>query len=166
MVAALYVQTGGAYYGLPDVDPCVRRFWSRTVASGECLLWTGARTHNGYGSLVFRGRGARAHRVAWEIANGNPAGAMMVLHACDNRLCVRPEHLSLGSAAQNSADMVAKGRQAAGERNRHAKLTAGEVRCIRDAVARGEDHDSVASRYMVSRPTVSDIAARKTWRHV
>ena len=74
---------------------------------GGCWLWTGAKTGVGYGS--FRGKGA--HRVSWERHHGRAVpGRKMVLHRCDNRACVNPDHLFLGSQLDNVRDMMAKGR--------------------------------------------------------
>jgi hypothetical protein len=90
-------------------------FWSRVLQTDKhCWLWqgssAGSRRNNRYGNLLFEGKIQKAHRVAWQIIWGAiPVGAY-VLHHCDTPLCVRPDHLFLGSLSDNSLDCYAKGR--------------------------------------------------------
>lgn len=89
----------------------IERFWSKVEKSEfGCWIWTGSMVY-GYGQIRFNGKSARAHRISWSLANGTeiPNG-MFVCHSCDNRACVRPDHLWIGDAAANAQDCVSKGR--------------------------------------------------------
>lgn len=93
-------------------------FWNHVDKSGECWLWRASKNGNGYGTLYFNGKpGDGAHRVAWLIMNGAIPDGLRVLHRCDVRLCVRPDHLFLGTQKDNQADMARKGRSPSGLRN-------------------------------------------------
>jgi len=90
--------------------------------SGHCLEWTGSNIR-GYGQFTLHGVHYKTHRLAWELAHEEPVpDGLFVLHACDNPPCCEPSHLFLGNAAQNSADMVSKGR--------HSNQNIGKTHCI------------------------------------
>lgn len=85
-------------------------FWSRVDKSGDCWEWTGSKNKAGYGTFSGVGDLKTAHRASYYIAHGEvPAGAF-VCHHCDNRACVRPDHLYAGNALSNSWDRIARGR--------------------------------------------------------
>ena len=159
----------------PPSGTLAERFEARYVPCpmSGCWLWTGPRTGNNYGQCYMRkekkidGRWQPvwilAHRLAWELYNGPVPDDMKVLHKCDNRFCVSPSHLFLGTMADNSADMVAKDRHPRGERQPHSKLTEAAVREIR---ASTETLEALAARYGVSFQLISDVRLRKIWRHV
>lgn len=119
----------------------------------------------GYGLVQCDGKEFRCHRVSFEIFNGSIPSGMKVLHHCDNRPCIRPDHLFCGTDADNVADMDAKGRRyiLRGQENGMAKLTDAEVLAIRRAVESGV---SLAQKYDVSPSLISLIRLGKVWRHV
>ena len=153
-------------------QPVERRFWPRVNKTDSCWIWTGATTRNGYGRMSVNGRQERAHRISWTLANGPIPDGRWVLHECDNGLCVNPDHLFLGTARDNTRDMMAKGRsrfggdnRARGERSGRAKLTDEDVRAIRSVWPEMRQVD-LAKRYGVSQVAISHIVLRKSWRHL
>ena len=100
-IAALYVQT--------DVIARLNARIKHDPDAG-CLTWTGYRNPKGYGTINVAGTPVYAHRLSWENANGPIPEGKCILHKCDNPPCCNPDHLFLGTRAENNADMVAKGR--------------------------------------------------------
>lgn len=142
-------------------------FWLKADRAGPCWVWLGAKYPNGYGR---HGRGS-AHRRAWELAHGPLPMAVRgagpyVLHSCDNRLCVRPSHLRLGSHSENMSDMTARRRQASGRRNHRAKLTEDDAIDIRTVRALGATTVAIAKAYGIPQSHVSAICLGKFWRSV
>jgi HNH endonuclease len=127
-----------------------------------CHEWTGCLMPNGYGQIHQDGKTAYAHRVAWEISYGSTNG-LFVLHKCDNRKCVNPEHLFLGTFDQNMTDMVEKSRQAHGEKNHHAKLNKKKILEIRSILGTNRE---IAEKYMVSASLISMIRSGRIWKLV
>jgi|SRR5688572_1692304 len=87
------------------------RLASYTEKGPDCWLWVGKINSAGYGQIFVSRRWTLAHRTAWSLANARPIPARaVVMHTCDNRRCVRPDHLQLGTQADNVHDAIAKGR--------------------------------------------------------
>lgn len=137
---------------------------------GPCWVWTGSTDRNGYGQFSPDARhrkGRRwvyAHRYSWERATG-AAPEMLVLHKCDNPSCVRPDHLFLGTDADNVADRARKKRHR-GEQRVNAKLTDAQAAGIKDALARGESQRALARTHGVHPSTLQQLASGKCWDHV
>jgi hypothetical protein len=150
--------------------PIARRlesFWTNVQKGDGCWLWTGPKHGKGYGAFVITLHGQklwRANRVSWVIANGRPIpDGLQVLHSCDVKACVNPDHLRAGTPHDNNVDQMERGQIARGERNRHAKLTAKDVLAIR---ASDESDGALARRYGVWPSTIHGIRVGKKWRHL
>ena len=146
------------------------RFWMKVSKTDSCWLWTGCVTDQGYGIITHRQIDYIASRMAWELTNGPIPDGLFVCHDCpggDNPRCVNPAHLFLGTPADNTADAVAKGRMAKGERCGQAKLTDATVVEIRGLYAAGgETFRSLASRFKVGYTAVRSAIHRLTWKHI
>jgi hypothetical protein len=137
------------------------RFWVKTeLRANGCLEWTAGVFRCGYGQIRDKGRNKYAHRVAWELTVGPVPDGLWVLHSCDNRRCVNPAHLYVGTAAVNSGDMVAKGRQCRGEGHHKNKLTADSVLAIR---ADTRPRTVIAEEHGVTAHMISLIRNRRAW---
>ena len=146
------------------------RFWSK-VDRGDgqgCWLWTGVKSKWGYGQFSFDRRMVQAHRFAYQCSTGVVPEGLCVLHRCDTPACVRPDHLFVGTNAENVADKVAKGRQSSMKGTRHplAKLTDEQVRAIRVRHARGHRQVDIATDFGIAQTSVSSIVRGTTWAHV
>lgn len=157
-----------------------KRFWAMVnkhgpiqahVANiGECWEWTGSRSRLGYGIFSVRGKKRASHRVSWELSRGYvPAGAH-VLHACDNRKCVRPSHLFLGTHRDNMRDMVLKGRSRGvsrrGSESNSAVLDEVLASFAKRMLADGVSTREIAMQLGVSRGAILAISTGRTWTHV
>lgn len=142
------------------------RFWSHVKKSDGCWIYDGCLSNDGYawvGRKDWGGTPRRAHRVAWELTYGPiPKGegfhGTAVLHRCDNRACVRPDHLFLGTQKGNMEDMVQKGRKGG------AKLTPAQVAEIKHLHKHGHQRGELAQRFGVTPHTIYMVASGKTWK--
>lgn len=169
-------------------DP-VETFWSKVDRSSECWLWTAGVDKDGYGKFAVtlpRGsrpkqRHVRAHHFSYEQAHGVTSKGLVLMHACDTRRCVRPEHLRVGTQTENIADRDAKGRTARGKRSGaytkpervrrgashgNAKLSEADVRDIRALRAAGSPIAEIARQFSVSRGHISFVVTGRGWKHV
>lgn len=146
------------------VDPLVRfeRHFIPEPNSG-CWLWIGGIRKDGYGQITGGYAQTAAHRISWTLFKGPIPEGKWVLHKCDIPICVNPNHLWLGTHADNVADRNAKKRQAHGEKNASAKLTEHLVRQIRTDKRSAQ---ILAKEYGVSQSSIDAVRNRTTWRLV
>lgn len=142
--------------------------WAPEPNTG-CFLWFGAHLPRGYGRFCFDGRTQLAHRLAWQWANGRTAAGRVVRHRCDNPCCVNPDHLLIGTQADNLRDCAERGRARfvplRGERNGRAKLTEKAVREIRGLIGK-EPAKVIAKHYGVTPTLIGYIKNGRKWGHV
>lgn len=117
-------------------------------------------------ALAFEKNNYLVHRISFEKHRGPIPEGILVCHTCDNRACVNPQHLFLGTNSDNMADMVAKGRQnkLKGSAHGRAKLLESDVIAIRSS--RGTSRRDLAERYGMSRGSIDDIMNRRSWAHL
>lgn len=145
----------------------MERFYAKTRRNpvNGCLEWTAAVDPHGYGRININKVNQKASRVAWFLAHGEWPGSLCVCHACDNRLCVEPSHLFLGTVKDNNDDKAAKGRHGMSWRVAHKrKLSKDQVLEIRRRASEGATCSSMAPEYGVSISTVQRIVKRLTFR--
>lgn len=131
-----------------------------------CWLWTAFVKDTGYGITGHKGKQVRAHRLSLELHGINIPKGMDVLHKCDVRSCVNPDHLVVGTHKENMADMKAKGRDAYlfGERSKKSKLTSQQVAEIREARSvLGIGCKRLSRQYGVSSAAIQKILNGQTW---
>lgn len=152
--------------------PVSVRLWRRTSKTGECWEWNGGVTPKGYGTLHFFDDQSRmvrdyVHRISWIIEYGPIPDGALVCHKCDNKRCVRPDHLFLGTSKDNSHDMVQKGRSCRGEKQGHHKLTELQAREILGHYRhRRFNQPQLAAMFGVHRVTITNLVNGTTWRHI
>lgn len=161
----------------------MQAFWDRVDVRGpdECWPWTGALQTAGYGALSVDGKQVTAHRFAWFLTNGEIPPGKLIRHSCDNPPCCNPWHLSPGTRAQNSQDMVKRGRSATGLRHNsvtmpeamlrgskrsNSKLTETLVEFVLHWLRRGYPQSQIGEVFEVSQGVVNKINVGQAWSHV
>lgn len=154
------------------IHPVQRLFGNCNAQDGLdcCWVWQGSQFGNtGYGQIQYRGYPVRAHRLSWELIVGPIPEGLHVCHTCDNRLCINPRHLFVGTHKDNMDDMRRKGREnfAKGERVGVSKMTEDQVLEMRRLWATGQHRIcDLARMFGLTHVPVICIIRRKTWKHI
>lgn len=145
----------------------VPKFWDYVIRTEGCWDWSGSIDENGYGT--FGTNKCLAHRLMWEELNGVIEDGLQVCHKCDNRCCVNPEHLFLGTSKENMQDKVSKGRanMPHGEKSWKSLLSEEDVRHIIVLCSKSSLYErEIAEQFGVSRSCISQISQGKNWKHI
>ena len=152
----------------------MKRFWDKVKKTKTCWNWTGANRGNGYGCMRINKKMISSHRLSWELHFGKIHKNKLVCHTCDNRACVNPKHLFLGSHRDNTRDSMLKGRhklpdgsnRVSGERQWCHKLTWKLVRKIRDDYKNDNSltHRGLAKKYGLAYSAIGSMLRRETWK--
>lgn len=146
------------------------RFWEKVNKTDGCWLWTGSKLPTGHARFHMAEAGNYAYRYSWILHFGAIPNGLEVCHECDNGACVNPDHLFIGTQADNMADRDRKGRHRTGIRKAPPtpkKLTKAQVLSMRTLHHAGEYNTfELAEMNGVSHSTACRIVARKTWKHV
>jgi hypothetical protein len=149
-----------------------KKYVSSTHTETGCLLWTGYKQQvtSSYtrGFFSVNGKPEMAHRVAYRLSKGEIPEGMCVRHTCDVSLCVNPDHLIIGTQADNMNDMKERGRRknitaVRGEKQGTSKLTED---LVREILASKESRNQIATRLNVSPSTIKAIRTRRLWKHI
>ena len=153
--------------------PMNERFFKHVKKSGanDCWEWTADLSRAGYGSIwdSDKKKNASAHRFSYELHHGDIPDGLQVMHSCDNKKCVNPNHLSLGTPLQNTRDAVERGLRKPvpiklGENNPRSKLTLEQVKFIK--ANPGIKHAELAKKFGLSPNCIIGVRTGRTWKHV
>lgn len=135
-----------------------------------CWLWLGTVNGSGYGKMRVNYAQWSAHRLSYHLHKGTIPDGMLICHRCDNRLCVNPDHLFLGTHQDNNQDCAAKGRsygyKTRGEANPATNLTDAAVKEIVRRRLSGDRLKPLAKSFGVSPQAICNIMKGRSWTHV
>lgn len=160
------------------------RFLKKVQKTDSCWLWAASKNNWGYGQFNMNGKMQRSHRVSYELFIGEIPDGLFVCHSCDTPACVNPDHLWIGSHADNTRDKMKKGRHVSavgekhwsrtqsekvprGEEHSNSKLTETQVLKIREKYATGKySHRGLGKEFDVDSATIGRIIRRTQWKHL
>lgn len=161
----------------------MKRFWDKVDKTKDCWNWTGClRGYTGYGCIKIDKKVYDCHRVSYALTYGKIPEGKLVLHKCDNRRCVNPKHLYIGTHKDNVRDSIERGHhhfpdwrasnmspnKPRGEKVGSSKLKECDVKQIRKIWEKDLDttQSELAEKFKVSRHAIADVINNETWRHV
>lgn len=152
------------------IDPTVR-FWKKVnIQLDACWEWQASKFKNGYGQFFDGKNKICAHRYSFKIANGDVSDDLKVCHTCDNRGCVNPDHLFVGTQKDNIHDMIKKGRKVtadtSGSLNGRANLFEQQVLEMRSLYNKGTSIAEIARRFDTSETQTARIVKLQSWKHI
>ncbi len=137
-------------------------------SNNDCMEWQGYVNPSGYGKLMHDLKPYRAHRLSYLVFKGEIPKEKEVCHMCDNKKCINPSHLFLGTHQQNMNDMVKKGRQNSVRGSQHAnsKLNESKVKEIKKLLLAGVFQRTIAKQFGVHQSIIKEINLNRRWKHV
>ncbi|MBV8666768.1 MAG: HNH endonuclease [Burkholderiaceae bacterium] len=147
----------------------ITRLLEKATWKDSCLVWRGGFARSGYGTFHFGGKTQSTHRVSYMLHKGEIPDGMVVMHTCDNRLCINPEHLIIGTSKDNAVDMNIKGRNAqiSGISHHKARINADLANSIRARYIpydRANGSSALAREFGVSQSCVHAVLRGVTWK--
>ena len=144
-----------------------KNFIENIIPSSGCWIWDGPYSwQGGYGKCKINKKSDFAHRISYKLWKGKIPKQFVVRHKCDNKFCVNPDHLILGTKKDNALDAVERGQIAFGERQGLSKLTDAKVAEIFKMRMTGVSTLEIAKIFNVTRDNILAVLNGKTWRHV
>lgn len=162
----------------PVMGSCLDRFNAKIDKTDNCWNWTGSIDSGGYGffikTLDKKSKVYKAHRFSYQHFKGDIPSGLLILHKCDNRKCVNPEHLFTGTQVDNMQDCIRKGRfkivsdkfKAKGENAGNVKLNTEKVIKIKKMIRDGIGNRVIAKEFNVVHGCISNIRVGKSWKHI
>ncbi len=145
----------------------IKRFMSKVTPTPSCWLWDATIMNTGYGQIYYKRKLQLAHRVSYMLFVGTIPKGLWVLHNCDNRRCVNPNHLYVGTRQDNMDDMINRNHSQKGERHYGNKVSESDVIVIRDMTDKKlMSTRKLAKKFGVSQGAICHIIHRRTWTHV